>query len=278
VEYIAFGEVLFEEHSSSFSSPYLFNGKELDRETNLSYYGARYLDMKTSLWLNMDKETENDLSISGYVYSFNNPINLTDPDGNWPDLPSLGNGLLNRAKSVARNYVADKVSNVVSNVRNYAHQKSKGILNAMTPNINIGASGKPGSSGRDSGYGGYDFRSDLKRGEDTSGKVQKGIGDRNTQIVDITGLDILSTYAGLSTGTKKISSSGKIVDAFTDIAKVAKSYTDGFSLGQDTGEMYNQATDQITMELVDYSASSTTGWNRSILSKWICVGKNKRIK
>ena len=54
MEYIAFGEVLFEEHSSSFSSPYLFNGKELDRETNLSYYGARYLDMKTSLWLNVD--------------------------------------------------------------------------------------------------------------------------------------------------------------------------------------------------------------------------------
>jgi len=82
VEYIAFGEVLFEEHSSSFSSPYLFNGKELDRETNLSYYGARYLDMKTSLWLSLDKEGENDLSVGGYVYSFNNPINFTDPDGN----------------------------------------------------------------------------------------------------------------------------------------------------------------------------------------------------
>ncbi|WP_229029197.1 hypothetical protein [Flavobacterium sp. SLB02] len=40
---------MFEEHSSSFSSPYLFNGKELDRETNLSYYGARYFDMKTPL-------------------------------------------------------------------------------------------------------------------------------------------------------------------------------------------------------------------------------------
>jgi len=48
-EFMAFGEVLFEEHSSSFSSPYLFNGKELDLETNTSYYGARYLDMKTSL-------------------------------------------------------------------------------------------------------------------------------------------------------------------------------------------------------------------------------------
>ena len=51
---MAFGEVLFEEHSSSFKSPYLFNGKELDRETNLSYYSVRYLDMKTSLWLTVD--------------------------------------------------------------------------------------------------------------------------------------------------------------------------------------------------------------------------------
>ena len=54
VEYIAFGEVLFEEHSSSFSSPYLFNGKELDRATNLSYFDARYYDAKISLWLNVD--------------------------------------------------------------------------------------------------------------------------------------------------------------------------------------------------------------------------------
>lgn len=88
MEYIAFGEVLFEEHSSSFSSPYLFNGKELDRETNLSYYQARYLDMKTSIWLSSDKEGENDLSVGGYLYSFNNPINFRDPDRNWPNLPS----------------------------------------------------------------------------------------------------------------------------------------------------------------------------------------------
>ncbi|OXB11850.1 RHS repeat domain-containing protein, partial [Flavobacterium reichenbachii] len=81
VEYIAFGEVLFEEHSSSFSSPYLFNGKELDRETNLSYYGARYLDMKTSLWLNVDPLAEKYINMSSYAYCFNNPINSVDPDG-----------------------------------------------------------------------------------------------------------------------------------------------------------------------------------------------------
>ena len=81
VEYIAFGEVLFEEHSSSFSSPYLFNGKELDRETNLSYYGARYYDAKTSLWLNVDPLAEKMPSYGAYVFSFNNPIRFVDPDG-----------------------------------------------------------------------------------------------------------------------------------------------------------------------------------------------------
>ena len=57
-EYIEFGEVLFEEHSTSRTMPYLFNGKELDSETNLTYFGARYLDMKTSLWLNTDPLAE----------------------------------------------------------------------------------------------------------------------------------------------------------------------------------------------------------------------------
>ncbi|MEN2402529.1 SpvB/TcaC N-terminal domain-containing protein [Flavobacterium sp. MC2016-06] len=81
VEYIAFGEILFEEHSSSFSSLYLFNGKELDRETNLSYYGARYLDMKTSLWLNVDPKAEKHPEFGSYVYCANNPVLLVDPDG-----------------------------------------------------------------------------------------------------------------------------------------------------------------------------------------------------
>ncbi|SNR84382.1 RHS repeat domain-containing protein [Flavobacterium sp. ov086] len=118
MEYIAFGEVLFEEHSSSFSSPYLFNGKELDRETNLSYYGARYLDMKTSLWLSGDKYSENDLSIGSYVYSFNNPIRFVDPDGNWPDLPSW--------KDVKKSYNEAKRS--TSNYISFQREKIKGDL------------------------------------------------------------------------------------------------------------------------------------------------------
>ena len=80
-EYIAFGEVLFEEHSTSKTMPYLFNGKELDSETGLYYYGARYLDSKTSLWLNVDPLAEKYSYESSYIYTGNNPINFIDPDG-----------------------------------------------------------------------------------------------------------------------------------------------------------------------------------------------------
>ena len=78
-EYIAFGEVLFEEHSTSKTMPYLFNGKELDTETGLYYYGARYYDPKTSIFLNVDPLAEK--TMTPYAYTNNNPIMLVDPTG-----------------------------------------------------------------------------------------------------------------------------------------------------------------------------------------------------
>ena len=80
-EYIAFGEVLFEEHSTSKTMPYLFNGKELDTETGLYYYGARYYDPRVSLWLNVDPLAEKAPNWTPYRYGFNNPIQYTDPTG-----------------------------------------------------------------------------------------------------------------------------------------------------------------------------------------------------
>ena len=100
-EYIAFGEVLFEEHSTSRTMPYLFNGKELDTETGLYYYGARYYDPRVSLWLNTDplsgynpiQETEhyidgqhnngvfNPMNHNTYGYTYNNPVIYVDPTG-----------------------------------------------------------------------------------------------------------------------------------------------------------------------------------------------------
>ncbi|MBV7440107.1 hypothetical protein KRX57_01600 [Weeksellaceae bacterium TAE3-ERU29] len=100
-EYIAFGEVLFDEHNTSTKMPYLFNGKELDSETGLYYYGARYYDSKVSLWLGTDPlsgynpimETEhyidgqhnggiyNPMNMATYSYTYQNPVIFVDPNG-----------------------------------------------------------------------------------------------------------------------------------------------------------------------------------------------------
>jgi RHS repeat-associated protein len=58
LEYFAFGETFVEEHSNTNRTPFLYNGKELDDETGLYYYGARYYDARTSVWLAVDPLAE----------------------------------------------------------------------------------------------------------------------------------------------------------------------------------------------------------------------------
>ena len=79
--YLPYGELLVDEHSSSEDMPYKFNGKEMDAETGLYYYGARYLNPVTCLWYGVDTLAEKYKEIGSYVYCADNPINLFDPDG-----------------------------------------------------------------------------------------------------------------------------------------------------------------------------------------------------
>ena len=53
-----FGEVFIEEKNNVWNTPYKFNGKELDEETGLAYYGARYYNPKISQWLSVDPLAE----------------------------------------------------------------------------------------------------------------------------------------------------------------------------------------------------------------------------
>ncbi len=94
VEYFPFGETWVEEHSNRQRTPYLFTGKELDEDTQLYYFGARYYDPRTSVWQSPDPILAKYLEGSGsgegvftprnlnlYSYSHQRPIIAIDPNG-----------------------------------------------------------------------------------------------------------------------------------------------------------------------------------------------------
>ena len=84
IEYVPFGEVFVEERNNIWNTPYLFNAKEFDEETGLYYYGARYYDPRVSLWISVDPMQEENLSVSTYAYTLNNPVRFKDEDGKIP--------------------------------------------------------------------------------------------------------------------------------------------------------------------------------------------------
>jgi RHS repeat-associated protein len=105
---LPFGETMAEQHGNEyFQSPWKFNGKELDVESGLYYYGARYYDPRTSVWLSVDKMSDKMPNWTPYRYGLDNPLRFTDIDGfiEWPvsgtravnkrDVPNGGFGLAN---------------------------------------------------------------------------------------------------------------------------------------------------------------------------------------
>ena len=110
IEYTPYGEYWIEKRAPENKTlPFKFTGKERDEETGLYYYGARYLDPKTSRWLSADpalsdyiplapvddnarKHNQNLPGMGGiyntvnfhlYHYAGNNPIKYTDPTGKF---------------------------------------------------------------------------------------------------------------------------------------------------------------------------------------------------
>jgi RHS repeat-associated protein len=102
VEYFPYGETWVDEQRSQTNLPYRFTGKELDPETGMYYFGARYYEPRISRWMSADPMIEkylptgnkerdknipadgvyNPININIYHFSALNPTNYIDPDGN----------------------------------------------------------------------------------------------------------------------------------------------------------------------------------------------------
>ncbi len=94
-DYLPFGEE--SEITASKENKQRFVGKEKDEETDLYYFGARYLDARIGRFTKPDPVgiNESDLlnpqKFNRYNYSLNNPYRYVDPDGNTPwDIVDFG--------------------------------------------------------------------------------------------------------------------------------------------------------------------------------------------
>ena len=130
--YLPYGELLVDEHSSSEDMPYKFNGKEMDEETGLYYYGARYYDPKTSIWLGLDPKLNKYPMLSSYNYCADNPINFIDPDGK----KILGLLINSRNQIVFTRKVTNDVRRI-ANVLMLTPEGTKMLKGAIRSNIQI---------------------------------------------------------------------------------------------------------------------------------------------
>jgi RHS repeat-associated protein len=123
LEYFPYGEAWVEETRSQTNLPFKFTGKELDPETGLYYFGARYYDPQVSVWVSVDPILEkylpnivdnrqlqeswtpengltgrggifNTKNLNLYGYVQENPMIYIDPDGNRTYLGGAGVSLI----------------------------------------------------------------------------------------------------------------------------------------------------------------------------------------
>lgn len=133
---------------------YRFTGKELDTNTGLLYYGARYYDPKISVWQSPDPILEeylnfernggvsNGLNLNSYAYSYQNPIRFYDPNGKIAIVDDIAVALivsfvLAGATTVAIKETVDAINKKKSSSKNNNNKKpdnDPGPQNIPVPN------------------------------------------------------------------------------------------------------------------------------------------------
>ncbi len=157
-EYYPFGQE-YRSQNIKTSNKNRFIGKERDKETGLTYFGARYFDERSGRFLTPDpvrpvdpftSKTNYELlanpqRLNRYAYGLNNPYKFVDPDGRdaiyihydgYPIKTPIGTLPLGHGAVVA---VDPEFGRYDGNVKG----KVKGPSERVIPNVDIGKNGLP---------------------------------------------------------------------------------------------------------------------------------------
>ena len=116
-------------------NPIRYRGYYYDNETGFYYLNSRYYDPEIGRFINADSIVASvGGSVKGYnlfAYCFNNPLNMNDQTGNWP------NWIKNTVKWVAKNIVKPVVKTIQNVLSKVNATYSRGINVSGTPSAFI---------------------------------------------------------------------------------------------------------------------------------------------
>ena len=132
VTYVPYGEIFVEERNGAWNSPYLFNSKELDEETGLYYYGARYLNPTSGMWLSVDPLWEKNIDASPYSYCHGNPVNKVDVMGLDDSFYCEDGSKIGSVKSETNNYYVVRTTQTTDEMYAESSIDQKGNSNPIS--------------------------------------------------------------------------------------------------------------------------------------------------
>lgn len=107
--FFPYGQVRYRSPDSSFDAAYKFTGKELDVESGLYYYGARYYNPAIGRFVTVDMlYNEYPQSLNLYNYAACSPVNFNDPSGKWLNV-AIG-AAIGTGAELASQYIEAKIS------------------------------------------------------------------------------------------------------------------------------------------------------------------------
>jgi RHS repeat-associated protein len=155
LEYFPLGESWVEENSNQQRTPYLFTAKELDEETGLYYFGARYYDPRTSVWQSTDPILADYIdgnpvggvfdpaNLALYTYVRHKPLVLNDANGEF----GIVGALVGAVAGVAVQGAIDLYKGEVSSLGAYAGAAAGGALIGATAGLGAAAVTATGATG-----------------------------------------------------------------------------------------------------------------------------------